>query len=79
MANYRMDGNYLRNASGQPVARIDGNYIRNASGQPVVRIDGDYIRNASGQPIGTLDDARKAITGAMGGITVAALWVAFIK
>ena len=63
MANFRMDGNNLNDSSGRRVASIDGN----------------YINDASGRRIGTVDDAKKAINGAMGGMTPAALWVAFIK
>ena len=63
MASYRMDGNELKDANYHVVARIDGNDIK----------DANYNR------IGTLDDARRAIDGAMGGVSVAALWIFFVR
>lgn len=78
MADYKMDGNYLRDRSGNRIAQVDGNYIRDKNGNRVGQIDGRYIRDSRGNRIGTIDDVRKVIDGP-GGMTLVALWILFIR
>ena len=78
MADYRMDGQYLKDSNGNRVAQIDGNYIKDSNGNRVGQIDGQYIKDANGTRIGTMADVRKEIDGP-GGATLAALWVLFIR
>jgi hypothetical protein len=94
MANYKMDGAYLRDRSGNRVGHVDGNYIKDSRGNRAGQIDGKYIRDHSGNRVGefdgkqvrdargsriaSIDDVRRAIDGP-GGMTLVALWVLFVR
>jgi hypothetical protein len=94
MTNYKLEGNCLRNRSGNKVAQADGKYIRDSSGgrigeiegtyirdshgNRVAEFDGNYIRDGSGNRIGEMKDVHKDIDG-IGGITLVALWVLCVR
>lgn len=92
--DYKFDGRYLRNKSGSRIAEVDGKNIRNEKGSLIGKIDGkhirdfrgnkiaeydgQYIRDASGKRIGEMKDVKKDIDG-VGGITLVALWLLFVR
>ena len=92
--NYKFDGHYLRNKSGIRIAEVDGKnlrddkgrsvgvvdgkYIRDSQGNRIAEYDGQYIRDASGKRIGNIKDVNKDING-VGGITLVALWLLFVR
>lgn len=73
-----VDGNAIRNSSGSKVGEIDGKYIRNAQGSKIGEFDGQVIRDSNGSRLGTMDDVKKKIDG-VGGISLAAIWLLFVR
>ena len=53
--DFKIDGNYLRDRSGNRIAQIDGKYIRDSRGNRAGEIDGRYIRDSRGNRIAELD------------------------
>lgn len=93
MADYKIDGKWLRTKRGDKVAEYDGKLFRDAKGARAGEIDGKYIRDGKGKRIaeidgdnirvdgkraGTMSDVRKAIDGA-GGTSLAGFWVLFVR
>ncbi len=60
------------------MGRIDGKVIRDARGNPLAEFDGKCLRNPAGQKIATVDQVHRQLEGAKG-ITLAALWLFFIR
>ena len=54
--------------------RIDGDNLRDNSGSRVARVERDNIYDNSGSRIATVDVVKKAIQGATGTMTDVALW-----
>lgn len=95
MTNYKMKGDELHDKTGRKVASlrrddvldrngakvgsVHGNDIRDKNGNKAASISGNDIRDRNNSRIGTLDEARKAIDGAVGGVSVAALWYFFVR
>jgi hypothetical protein len=74
----KSDGKVVKNKQGSPVGKIDGNKILDHRHVPIGKLDGDKILDARGSKIGTLTDVRKIIDGP-GGVTLAALWLLFVR
>jgi hypothetical protein len=95
MADYKLDGNYLRNRSGNRVAQVDGKIIRDSSGNRLGEVDGEFIRDSRGNRVAQFDGTyiRDGSTGnrigemkdvhnsidGVGGITLVALWVLCVR
>ena len=95
MANFKMKGSDLYDSAGRKVATVRANDILDRMGRKVGSVRGDDIRDKTGNKVGrvqgssvydgrniriaSLSDVRKTIDGAMGGVTVAALWLFFIR
>jgi hypothetical protein len=73
-----LDGKSIRDVHGKPIGRIDGKDFRDGHGALVARFDGKEIRDSHGSKIGTTEDARMEIDG-VGGSSLAAMWVFFVK
>ena len=63
MANFKMRGNDLYDSHSNKIASIRGS----------------DVYDSHSNKIGNLSDVKKAIDGAMGGISVAALWISFVR
>jgi len=95
MANFKMKGNALFDKSGHKLATVKGTYIYDHVNRKVAAIKGECIYDAKNRKVATVkgsniydehnrriaavEDVRKAIEGAMGGATVVALWLFFIR
>jgi sporulation protein YlmC with PRC-barrel domain len=61
------------------VGSIRDNQIWDTHGEKAAEVQGEDIYDSRYQKIGTLSQARNAIDGATGGVSVAALWYFFIR
>ncbi|MFN1835269.1 hypothetical protein AB2B38_008405 [Balneola sp. MJW-20] len=93
MAGYKFDGKYLT-SSGRRVGKVQGDYIIDSSSRRVGKVQGDYILDKSGRRLGSFDGKylkdksgrriidrngiEKDIDG-NGGVTLAALWLLFVR
>ena len=73
-----LDGNYIRDSHSSRVGQIDGKYLRDANGNRLIEFDGRDIRDSRGSRIATIDDVKKIIDG-IGGMSLVAMWVLFIR
>lgn len=74
-----LQGDVLRDAGGHLLLKIDGDDIRDASGKKIASVTGDDVRDSSGRKIATLADIRKSIDGALGGVSLVAIWLAWLR
>jgi len=72
-------GNDILDSSSRKVGEIRGNQICDSTSRKVAEVRGNDIYDSSSRRIGTLDDARKSIKGAIGGVSVVALWIFFVR
>ena len=82
MANYNMRGDELYDKinPNKKVAYVRGDDIYDfKNGFKVAYVRGTDIYDKNGHKIESLDNVRRQIDGAMGGVTVAALWLFFIR
>ncbi len=95
MANFKMKGDALYDKSNRKVGTIRGDNIYDNRNRKVGAIRGDNIYDSRNRKvasvrgsniydsrnskIGSITDATKAIDGAMGGMSVIALWVSFVR
>lgn len=94
MADYRFDGRWLRNPSGQKMGEIDRNSIRawngarlgeidrknlrDARGKKVAEFDGKTLKDDLGNRLATEQEIRATIEGGSG-MALAAMWYFFVK
>lgn len=93
MADYKIDGKYLRARNGSRLAEFDGKYFRSPHGVRAGELDGKYIRDAkgtriaefdgenirvNGSRVGTLRDVQKILDGP-GGASLVGFWLLFIR
>ena len=74
-----MKGNNLYDSKNHKVATIKGNNLYDSKNHKVATLNGSDIRDSRNHKIASISDAKKAIDGAMGGMSVVALWVCFIR
>jgi hypothetical protein len=95
MSNYRMRDNEFQDSSGRTIAKIvgkelqdtsgrtllkiNGDEIQESSGRTLAKIRGDEIQDSSGRKIASISDISKGIDGAMGGASIAAFWLRFMR
>lgn len=72
------DGKYFRGTNGSKIGKLNGKYIRDAKGSKLAEFDGDNIRSVSGSKIGTIKDVQKVIDGP-GGVSLVGFWLLFIR
>lgn len=93
MASYKFDSKYLT-LSGRRVGKVQDPYILDDRGKRVGKVQGDYILDGKGRRIGKFDGSNlldgsgrrvtdrrqieKDIDGS-GGVTLAALWLIFVR
>lgn len=75
----KVSGKYIKDSSGRTLAKIDKDYIKNSSGRTIGKISGSYLKDSSGRTLSSMNDIRKSIDGAIGGTTLAAIWLLFVK
>ena len=73
----RNNGVYAGN--GKKVGAIRDESIFAANGRRLASVRNEIIYDAKGRKIGTVEQVRKQIRDAVGGMTVVALWVCFIR
>lgn len=94
MSKYKFDGKQLRDPSGNRLGEFDGKIVRDKAGTRVGEVDGKIIRDKNGSRMGefdginlrdskgsrvaTLEDVKRDIDG-IGGTTLAAMWLLFIR
>lgn len=75
----KIDGKIIRDHSSKILCKIDGIYIRNSSGVKIGALSGDKLRDSSGKVLCGMDEVRKSISGGLGGVTLAAIWLCFVR
>jgi len=78
MADYKFDGKEFRDRRGSRIGEIDGKYFRDSHGKRVGEFDGKDIRDSHGSRISNLDDVKKIIDG-IGGASLVAMWLFFVR
>ena len=74
-----MKGNNLYDSKNQRVATIKGNNLYDSKNKRVATLNGSDIRDSRNHKMASISDAKNAIDGAMGGMSVVALWVSFVR
>jgi rRNA processing protein Gar1 len=72
-------GNDIFDSSNRKVASVKGSDIFDSASRKVGSLRGIDIYDAQNRKIGTISDVKKEIDGAMGGASVVALWLSFIR
>jgi hypothetical protein len=75
----RIYNNELRDSGNRTIVRIYSNELRDASNRTLAKVVGEEVRDSSNRIMAKLPDIRKKIDGAMGGTSIAAFWIAFLK
>ena len=75
----RLSGQYIKDSNGRTIARIDGDNIKDGSGRTIGRLNGSYLKDSGGRTLVKMDDIRKSIDGGIGGTTLAAIWLLFVR
>ena len=79
MTNYKLRGNDLYTSSGHHIASLKGSYIYDEHGHKVATLRGTDVYDEHGHKIATINDIKKEIDGAMGGISIVAFWLFFVR
>jgi hypothetical protein len=74
----KVDGNRILDSHGSKAGSIDGTKIMDSHGSKIGSVDGDKICDSHGSKISTLNDVRRTIDGP-GGVSLAALWLLFVR
>lgn len=74
-----LSGDTLRDASGRTLLKIQRDDIRDSSGKKLASVSGNDIHDGSGKKIGAISDIREKIDGGLGGVSLAAVWLAFLR
>jgi hypothetical protein len=72
-------GNDILDEHSHKVATVRANDILDEHNHKVATVRGDDILDEHNHKISTLRDVKKTIDGAMGGVTVVALWLFFVR
>ncbi len=72
-------GTGIYNKQSNKVATVKGNEIFNASSTKVATVNGTDIYNKAGNKFATMSDVKRDIDGAMGGASIVALWLFFVR
>ncbi len=79
MADFKMKGSDLYDKTNHKLATIRGSNIYDARNHKVASIRGSDIYDERNHKIAKMDDVRKSVGGGMGGASLAALWLFFIR
>ncbi len=75
----RLFGQDIKDSNGRTIARINRDDIKDGSGRIIGRLYGSDLKDSGGRTIAKMDDIRKAIDGGIGGTTLAAIWLLFVR
>jgi hypothetical protein len=79
MAGFKMRGTELLDGHSHKIATVRGNDILDEHSHKVATVRANDILDEHNHKISTLRDVKKTIDGAMGGVTVVALWLFFVR
>jgi hypothetical protein len=69
----------MRDSSNRTIAKIYNNEIRDTNNNTIVKIVGEEVRDTSNRTLIKMPEIRKLIDNSMGGHSLVALWVAYIR
>jgi len=72
-------GNDIYNEHGHKIAVMKGNDIYNEHGHKIAVMKGNDIYDEHGHKIETISNIKKQIDSALGGTSLAALWICFVR
>jgi len=79
MANFKMKGNDLYDNHSHKVASVRGNDIYNEHSHKIATVKGSDIYDDHSHKIATMNDIRRSIEGGIGGASLTALWLCFVR
>ena len=77
--NIRMRGNDILDSRNSVIGRVRGNDILDSRNSVIGRVRGNDILDSRNSVIGSIDGARKAVEGGFGGVSLAAIWLFFVR
>ena len=93
MADYKIDGKYLKDRHGSKLGEFDGRYFKDSHGSKVGEVDKNYIKDSHGHKVAELDGKYIKVEGrketdmdhiqrmidGSGGISLVGFWVLFVR
>jgi hypothetical protein len=79
MANFKMKGNDLYDNHSHKVAIVKGDDIYDDHSHKIAIIKGSDIYDDHSHKIATMNDVKRDIQDGLGGATLAALWLCFVR
>ena len=74
-----INGNDIKDKSGKRIGFVQGKDIKDLSGHRIAYLIGNDIKDITGKSIMKLDQIPKIIDSPFHGITLAAVWIFFLK
>lgn len=74
-----LSGNDIKDSSGKRLGFIQGKDIKDSSGRRIAFVAGNDLKSANGQLLDKLDKISVSIDGPYHGVTMAAIWLFFVK